>query len=202
MLEIVKSYTPYLTFGAGIERRPSTLGEKAGMGLFVTRDCVQGQKITVYDGHLVHSADFPIDGTRAKDPNFDKVISIRKYGFAIYGEPSLMLGRGGAQFSNHSKERANCVLHVLKNEDPGSSLHWRYFGELAMSLPCTRTPVVVLVAIRNIAANEELFWRYPKGACLAHGISDESNPVSTDDIDTTGLFADDESLVADMLPQK
>ncbi len=114
-----------------------------------------------------------------KDPAYSHVIRIKHTDYCVVGNRTPSDGRGGGQFANHSKKKANSVVKVVavKQEE------WHYYGalehrQLRRDELCH---VVLLVAKRFIAVGEEIVWCYPKGTVARMGLVEECDSPREED---------------------
>jgi hypothetical protein len=96
--------------------------------------------------------------------NFQHVMRIKGWDYAVVGQQNPFLGRGGGQFANHSRSGANCII-IVKSV---TTNEWALDSNLPMI--GTHFPILVLVATRYIKKGEEILWTYPRNTLVRCGI--------------------------------
>ena len=167
--------TGALLIGAGIQVRPSSLGENSGMGAYVTESVSEGSIVTVYDGWLVLRALIPRVGEARDLSQWSHCMTIKSTDFAVLGLRDAIVGRGAGSFINHSKHLQNVIAVNVTGK-----LRWDYFGDAAVTASSgTQLPVLAMVASRDIKAGDELFTCYPSGVCTWMGVEYDSGHPDT-----------------------
>jgi hypothetical protein len=112
-----------------------------------------------------------------KDAAYSHVMKIKGTDFCIIGQRTPVEGRGGGQFANHSKTLCNSVMKVTKVKRD-SEHDWVYYGPLHFRpiYKVEMTPIVVVVAARDIKPQEEIFWSYPHNSVARLGLHDAPSP--------------------------
>ncbi len=93
------------------------------------------------------------------------------------------MGRGGGSFANHSKVSANAKwVHLTGPTNHPLPRDFAYFGNLGVAVASGRLgsitlPTVGVKALRNLAAGEEVFIRYPQNTCSLMEIAYEDDHV-------------------------
>ena len=163
-----------LLIGAGIQVRPSSLGENSGMGAFLTADVECDTVVTIYDGWLVLRALIPRVGEVRNVSQWSHCMAIKSTDFAVIGLRDPVVGRGAGSFINHCRRLQNVVAVNLSG-----NFQWDYYGDAAVSgNKGTHLPVLAMAATRDIKAGEELFTCYPPGVCKWMGIDYDIDPAT------------------------
>lgn len=177
MLFVIRRDGYPLLIGSGIEIVASTLGTHAGYGAFVTEPVCEGNVVTVYDGWLIPRALVPRPGEPRDRELWQHCMAMKATDYVVLGLRYPIIGRGAGSFVNHCAGHANVAVRVIAN-----TFAWDYFGDTAMTNAIDgKMPVLVVVALRSIEAGEELFMKYPSGACAWLGIDRDSTPTTTSD---------------------
>lgn len=121
--------------------------------------------------------------------NFQHVMRIKGWDYAVVGQQNPFLGRGGGQFANHSRNKANCII-IVKT---ATTDQWM----MDSSLPLVGTvfPILLLVATRYIKAGEEILWAYPRNTLVRCGISEtdeQKYPNPSDKLDRVWPYPKDD----------
>ena len=151
-----------LSFGCSLHRsldvRSSTIA-LAGLGLFAERIFRVREVVTTYDGHVVHCTRFPRAFQASGERAFSHFCSISGSDFVIAGLRYAVDGRGMGSFANH-RYTANARLVSRFGQYP----YLGHFGCIGLDMH------VVIIAVKTIHPNEEIFIRYSKLSCTRLGI--------------------------------
>ena len=152
-----------LLVGCGLDVRRSNCPGNSGNGLFATTRIPKGALASVYDGWLLNRGTLPPASPLLRDIAYHWVCNVPGSEFQVRGLSSPLEGRGGGSFANHSYGGNNCKFAVTR-----TPLGHKYFGAVAES-PGPK-PTLVLVAISDIEAGEELLVRYSNTTLIRMGM--------------------------------
>ena len=157
----VISHAPGL--GQGVYCDRATIASH-GMGLFASHNIKRGSIVTWYDGFVVPKealwTELLLYQPCSHTFTFDRT------DFAVQGLQHPVEGWGAGSFINHRPaELANCEYLIFP-----ASQHRLQYHLPPLDVKIDRFPVCVIIARRDIKANEELFCDYTRDTCAILGI--------------------------------